>query len=168
MSYKLLSITYSAAPDDEPNRIERAVREGLKVAARHWHRNFAQKHFTTQGDREYDYQPRTKQYMIRKARKKGNQLPLVWSGSLRSMVLGRFPEPRIRRDGETLRCALILRVPKYTFYTKTKSGSVAPKKYEELITTSGHEAAILQQMIEATTNEIMNQPGRRSRTILDH
>lgn len=164
---KVLSITYSAAPEDEPNRMKRSIREALKVAAKHWHRNFAQKHFTTDANKEYQYQPRTKSYMIRKGIKKGHQDPLVWSGSLRSMVLGRFPEPRIKSNGTSLKCALVLRVPTYTFYTKTKSGSPAPKKYQELVTTSAHEAAIMQQIVEATTNELMNQPGRRSRTVLD-
>lgn len=167
MSVKLVSITYSAAPEDEPNRMKRSIREALKVAAKHWHRNFAQKHFTTKANAEYEYQPRTKAYMIRKGKKKDHQLPLVWSGALRTMVLGRFPEPRVKGDGQSLKCSLVLRVPTYTFYTKTKSGTPAPKKYEELVTTSGYEGAILQQIVEAKTNELMNQPGRRSRTVLD-
>ena len=45
-----------------------------------WHRLFLPTHFRTSAIGQYNYQPRTRRYSIRKAKLKGHQKPLVWSG----------------------------------------------------------------------------------------
>lgn len=163
MGLKVVHITYSQAPEDEPDRMTRAVGVGLRAAARHWHRNYAAKHFTSAGAREYGYKERTKKYMIRKARKLHHQLPLVWTGTLRSMVLGRFPEPRLKKENNSTRCTLALKVPTYTFYTKTKSGTPSPPKYDELVMTSEREAMDMEEIVATQSYMEINRPGRRKR-----
>lgn len=102
-------------------------------AGRTWHREYRPKHFTTAGAREYGYVPRSKGYMLRKAKgyvareKKGgpgilmsgHQRPLVWTGisekaaerlSLKSTSQGvtvHVPAPRLnwRPGGGTMNLA---------------------------------------------------------------
>lgn len=157
---KMLEITYSHDPGDDEKRIVAGIKRGLKAASIYWRMNFAQKHFTAGGAREYGYQRRTEKYLKRKQRVKGHQDPLVWSGTLRQMVLGQFPQPRVKDDGAKLTSCMVLQVPQYTFYTKTKSGSASPPKYDELVTTSAAEAAVLQDIISAGIDEAMGAPGR--------
>lgn len=52
-----------------------------------WHEEILPGHFTIKGASLYGYQARSKAYMLRKAKKKHNQLPLVWSGTLRDQLL---------------------------------------------------------------------------------
>lgn len=156
---KVAKITYSHDPDEDVKRIERGVRRGLKAASVHWRTHFSQKHFTTAGAREYQYQNRTKPYMIRKARVKKHQRPLEWSGTLRKMVLGQFPQPRIKEDGTALTANMVLEVPTYTFYTKTKSGSPSPPKYNELVTTSAVESDAFNEIIASNIDDVMKTSG---------
>ena len=73
-----------------------AVRGALQVVGDTWTRDIAPKHFTKQGKKEYDYQPRTRKYVFRKIReyargKKGGAIepatPLVYTGRTRNRVL---------------------------------------------------------------------------------
>ena len=60
-----------------------------------WHQEFLPKHFTKEGEKEYNYTPRKgeeegtsgkafwRSYTGRKLKAKGHTLPLVWSGELR-------------------------------------------------------------------------------------
>lgn len=78
----LIKITFKGAPT------ERGMRSKANAATRlcmlelglFWKSNLLKKHFTPAGAREYQYQNRTKGYMIRKAKKRGNQNPLMWTG----------------------------------------------------------------------------------------
>jgi len=70
-------------------RILRQVNREIGVL----HRNKTlKKHFENNPDTRsggaYGYEARTKKYQIRKARKKGHQRPLVFSGEMRRTVLG--------------------------------------------------------------------------------
>ena len=157
------TITYSHDPADEPKRMDSAVRSGLQTALVHWRREFAREHFEPGAVTRYGYQSRTKLYMLRKAKAKKHQKPLVWSGTLRQMVLGQFPQPRVSRDGGKQTGSMVLKVPGYTFYTKTKSGTPAPPKYDELVTTNSHEAGIMQAIIAETIDRMMSRVGLKKK-----
>jgi len=156
-----IAINYSHAPEDEARNMENATREALKDALVYWRRNFAKEHFETGAVNKYSYQARTKGYMLRKAKVKKHQRPLVWSGTLRQAVLGQFPQPRVTKTGSEIKGHMALRVPTYTYYTKTKSGTPSPPKYDELVATSDQEADVLGQIIMSSIDRIMSKAGVR-------
>jgi hypothetical protein len=55
------------------------------LVGEHWHEKMRPKHFTRQGAQEYNYQPRTEKYAIRKAVKYGQSEPLVYTGETRDL-----------------------------------------------------------------------------------
>jgi hypothetical protein len=70
------------------------MRETLREAAEHWHREIAPKHFQTGAAQRYGYQPRsprTREIKRRLAARgkvaDGGALDLVWSGRMRDAVL---------------------------------------------------------------------------------
>lgn len=63
-----------------------AVEKGNREAGTQWHGRFLPGHFELSAKQKYQYQPRTKQYEIRKAKTKGHRKPLVWSGALKNAV----------------------------------------------------------------------------------
>ncbi len=154
-------VIYSHDPVDDPKRMESAVREALRTALVYWRRTYAKEHFEPGAVNRYNYQSRTKLYMLRKARVKKHQKPLVWSGTLRQMVLGQFPQPRVTRSGSEIKGHMALRVPTYTYYTKTKSGTPAPPKYDELVATNDQEADTMAQIVLETIDRVMAKAGIR-------
>lgn len=156
-----IAIDYSHDSEEDARKLEGATREGLKTALVFWQRNFAKEHFEPSAMTRYRYQLRTKGYMLRKARQKHHQRPLVWSGTLREMVLNQFPQPRVTRNGGTLKGIMALRVPTYTYFTKTKSGTPSPPKYDELVSTADNEADTMARILLDTIDRIMSKAGIR-------
>lgn len=56
------------------------LKDELDALGRRWHRDILPHHFEVSAGQRYGYQPRTRAYMIRKAKVKHHQKPLVWSG----------------------------------------------------------------------------------------
>ncbi len=105
-----------------------------------WHTKILPKHFTREGAREYGYKPRSKNYMIRKARKFGHQEPLVWSGELHRQA-------RMWRDvrAASSGARVVIHGPKYLYqYRKNQND---PRKAQELQMISAADA-------EACGNEL--------------
>ena len=67
----------------EQQKVNRAV---MQEVGEYWHDHFRAKHFTREGAAEYGYAPRSKGYMLKKARVKGHQDPLVYSGMSRALA----------------------------------------------------------------------------------
>ncbi len=76
---------------------QKVLKPGFYKMGRHWHANFAKKHFTHAGAREYGYYKRKgdnltvgskrwkRSYAGQKWRKKGHNLPLVFKGEARRL-----------------------------------------------------------------------------------
>lgn len=64
------------------------MREIFMVGARYWQQNILPRHFQSDAATKYNYEPRNKKYEIRKRKRQGHNLPLVWSGEMRDMLLG--------------------------------------------------------------------------------
>ncbi len=175
-----VTVDYSHNPDEEPAVFQKAVGAALRKAAVYWRMNFTRKHFTREGAQEYGYRWRMKyaktdklpQERYRKAfyarmqrlNASGRILPLVWTGTLRTMVLGQFPTPRLKRNSGLVECNLSLRVPKYAYYSKSKGGGDIMRMSDELLTTSSREAGILENEIgNAIDTELVSVPGERKR-----
>ena len=78
-------IEYTGSPRALAKARRGAVKDANKDAVRFWHRRYQPEHFTESATKRYKYRSRTEKYMRRKARIKGHQRPLVWSG--RTMLL---------------------------------------------------------------------------------
>lgn len=159
--FKVSKIIYSHAPGEDPDRMEKAVTLGLKAALIYWRRNYTKKHFTRGGGIEYGYRERAK-YRAKNIDKRGTdpdayKAPLVWTGTLRQMVLGQFPQPRISRSGAIQTGALVFRAPQYAFYSKNKSGQGIMRMYEELTTTSERETGVMERIISETIDAEMSR-----------
>jgi len=169
--FKVSKIIYSHAPGEDPDRMDKAVRAGLKTALMYWRKTYLKKHFTRGGGIEYGYRDRVKyrsKYVDRRAAQPDSyQSPLVWTGTLRQMVLGQFPQPRISRNGATQIGSLVFRTPKYTdtsgrkhnyaFFSRTKQGHNIMQMYEEITTTSERETIAMEQIISQTVDMEMSR-----------
>lgn len=58
----------------------------LKDVGETWHRDKAPGHFQISAMNKYNYKTRTQLYLKRKAREKGHQRPLVWTGRFEAAV----------------------------------------------------------------------------------
>lgn len=162
--FYIQEIDYTTDPVEQSARFVRGLRAGVRKAIQFWKLKFVPRHFETSAVREYDYQLRTKEYQIRKARVKKHQKPLVWSGTLRTMVLAQFPQPRLSDTGGAIKGAMRLSVPAYTFYTKTKSGSSSPPKYDELIRTNAAEIDAQHGVLMSEVNRSLARKMRKKIT----
>ena len=77
---KLINVRYGNDPRLLKRELRRMVSQSLAAGLRFWRGEYFPVHFTTAGARRYNYAARTKEHMIRKARKQGHQRPLVWTG----------------------------------------------------------------------------------------
>ena len=82
------------------------------------------KHFTTKATKEYKYKPRTRRYMIRKAKIKSHQMPLVFSGESAKRL-----ERMIRVSGTHKKARGALDAPRYFWMTPANQ----PDKSRELL-----------------------------------
>ena len=80
-------VTEIGGPRAKKAELTRAINSGLKVSVeRDYHEQFLPQHFKSSAPKKYGYSKRTKKYMIRKARVKHHQNPLMWSGALKREV----------------------------------------------------------------------------------
>lgn len=108
----------------------------MQDVGEYWHNHFREKHFTTAGAREYGYAPRARGYMIAKAKKKGHQLPLVWTGvsRLRSM----FPRIVATASKANAKVRIVLNMPQL---------NRIPRLREEMERVSQRELSILGNVV---------------------
>lgn len=85
-------------PKNPQKVAEKALREGAKMAAEYWQREFAPLHFRAGASARYNYKKRTPKYLSSKKRKVGHTIPLVLTGELRRRVTGRFETPKVRQN----------------------------------------------------------------------
>lgn len=69
------------------NAVPAAVTDSLVAAGEKFIKTQLPKRFVAGAARKYGWPARTKKYMLRKAKKKGHQNDLVWSGRLRQTAL---------------------------------------------------------------------------------
>lgn len=117
------------------------VKAGYAHIGRYWHRVLLPKHFRHGAKQEYSYQPRDRWYLIRKARKFGHQLPLVFTGTLQSMVMG-YEDVRASAKG----VRVVLHGPPHLY--KFRKDYNQPDKAEELTRISRADKRILAQELD--------------------
>ena len=93
------------------------MRETVREMGVYWHGHYLPKHFTPAGAAEYGYTPRTKGYMIRKARVKHHQNPLEYSGESKARAtMIRDVRPTATRNNVKVR--VVLHTPALNFIPK--------------------------------------------------
>ena len=123
----------------------------------HWHKEFAEKHFTKQGAREYDYVPRIgergganfkRSYTGRKKAKFGHTLPLVFTGKSKERILE-------RRDirANTKRGKAVLNAPTLNF--RPAKGRI--NLFQEMTRVSGDELKEITGVGHATLSDEINK-----------
>ena len=126
---------------------------GWERAGKVHHREVTPKHFTVAGGHEYNYQKRSKLYMLRKAKKMGHQRPLVWSGASERAAM------RIRDVRASSKAARIgYHMPAYFYKYSKHVGD--PRKAFELATVSEKDAQTAARVIDKTIQIEANKSGR--------
>lgn len=108
-------------------------KESLNTIGVMWHDQYRGRHFETSAVREYNYQPRTRVYMLRKARYLHHQRPLVFSG--KSEAFTRIRD--VRSTSNKVR--VVLHAPGLNFRRSARS----PNMREEVTAVSQREERAL-------------------------
>lgn len=146
---KIHTFQYSAHEALTPRVMQAWVREALEYALDAWRRDILPKHFTKAGGKDYGYQARTKQYMIYKAKTKGTQAPLVWSGDTKRMA----STGRITSHG--LKATLSIPVPDYVYTRRApnpKTGKPSPNLRQELTAVTSADIQFLERKMDEYLN----------------
>ena len=72
--------------DDRVKVLHKAAFEAAAQAAKYWQKTYVRGHFDISAARWYGYENRSRQYMIRKAKRFHHQNPLVWSGRAKQLL----------------------------------------------------------------------------------
>jgi len=133
----MLSIraTITGGPRAIAAQLKRDTRAELSVIGRQWHRGILPRHFDTAAGARYGYKPRKRRYQIRKAKSKGHQKPLVWSGRLQkdirsfASVTGTAKAVSVRMKG-----------PRYLYAYRKKQGAPNLRAEITALTSAEHGA----------------------------
>lgn len=117
------------------------IKEAWEAGARFWYERFLPKHFTRSGAAQYYYAPRTKNYMITKARKHGHQDPLVFTGRLKREVTSFFDVRSTARGAK-----VVLHGPRYLYQYRKRLND--PDKAAELTRIIASEARAIEGAID--------------------
>jgi hypothetical protein len=107
-------VTYKGHPDVTMPMVRQAMKDAKMEIPLRWHREFLPKHFQLGAVSKYNYQPRTAKYMRGKAKHKGHQRPLVFSGVTERMAT----QFGARVSGTSKRSRVTFRVPLYIGFLK--------------------------------------------------
>lgn len=116
----------------KPNGFKEHLKESLLELIAEWHAKTLPGHFTPSAVAVYKYQPRTKRYMIRKAKKYHHRNPLEFSGTAKRAALS-----SVKLSGTSKRARGVLPVPSYIY--KFHKGN-QPDKAAEMTATTQQEA----------------------------
>lgn len=140
-------------PDTKLRDIASIVGERMEAELRNWHANVMGGHFAPGAPGRYSYKPRNRRYMIRKAKQKGHQNPLVWSGNLKAMVEGLFG---ISHRGQApVRARLRLHGPRYLY--QYRKDFQQPDKAAELTRLTPDELEAMRARVDAGLTEAVRR-----------
>ncbi len=88
MSLIKVKLEGAPAPGTTRRKLNAAMKASMLAVGYFWTARMLKKHFTPAGAREYHFADRTAGYQIAKAKLRGNQNPLMWSGRSLASALG--------------------------------------------------------------------------------
>jgi len=153
-----VNVTYQGSPAATRKELRAAVRRALEAIGTAWHRDTLPEHFTPRAATKYGYHKRERGYMIRKARVKHHQKPLVWSGALERAATGRAEIRTAARGGlkVTMRGLRALNFSNRAI----RSGANYPNLAEELIaTTEAERQDMAEELDRRVTRDLMQVRG---------
>ena len=115
-----------------------------------WHRRYLPRHFQTGAVAQYNYQKRSRDYMRRKARRKGHQMPLVYGGDLKRQVTR-----SARIMGSRRRAVASMSGPSYLY--RYRKDSRQPDMADELTRVTANEERQLAVLIERKATRKLNE-----------
>lgn len=141
MKYTTL-ITYTATPGKIGKAFKRGLPSAMQSIVLYWAKQRLPRHFETGAVSEYNYTPRSKGYMVRKAKTQKHQKPLVWSGALREKLVASMPTVETR--GKSTK-AVWRGMPRY-LYARRNKGASQINKIAELRKLNAIEVQTFGQM----------------------
>jgi hypothetical protein len=149
-------IQYVNSPRSMKKELRPAVKSELQETISFWHSRYLREHFKTSAVSKYRYDKRSANYQKRKARVKGHQKPLVWSGELEKKS-----KRAIRLGGTSKRATGTMDVPPYTY----KYHANQPHKAAELTAVTDKEirnmAGYMQAKLVRKLNRLKTKETRR-------
>lgn len=143
-----VKMTIMKHPTKMAKEFRNFTKEGLIDLVVDWHRNTMPKHFEPIAVNAYNYKPRTKGYMIRKARYRHHQRPLAFSGESEKEL-----RRMIRVSGNSRRARGKFNAPRHFWMTPVNH----PLKAEELYAVNKNEASdMAQRLNESVTKKLNN------------
>jgi hypothetical protein len=108
----MITISIKYTGEVSKRKWDEILKETWYAWAEAWDTRFKMRHFTPEGAKLYNYDPRGAAYMKRKMRVHGHNLPLVWSGASRLLAkrpnikaTSKWGRARINAPGLNLRRA---------------------------------------------------------------
>lgn len=147
------------SPRQLQRELGRILKDAYYYAADHWERKLLPKHFTSAGASEYQYKPRTKRYMIIKAKKHHHQNPLEYSGESKRMIR-RMPRITATSKGASVR----LNVPWYFERVRGQKKTKNFDKVRELMAVSPGDEKYLDKQVETSALYDMNHSAHLNST----
>lgn len=112
----IVSFEIPARAEDMTVRLHNQyVKHSLRETMAEYHRRFTRKRFQLGASKRYGYAPRSKRYIKRKLKRKGHQIPMLYSGKTRKEIADTPPKLRVggaAEGGKKLpTCTLFYRLP---------------------------------------------------------
>jgi hypothetical protein len=128
------------------------MQDALAQVGLYWHQNIMPGHFEQGAAAKYAYAPRTRKFMITKARKKGHQRPLTFTGVSENLA---SLWPKIKKS-EARVTVILPNIPRYFYYTAV-TGKRQPNKMFELGRVRPDEAQKMSEMYARLVEGKMNE-----------
>jgi len=146
-------LTLNWDPAAKIRDLPQAMGKAMEAAGRSWHTDVVPGHFEPGAAGRYNYQQRHRLYMIRKAKEKGHQKPLVWSGNMKAMVEGLVNFAV--RGVNTVRCKVRMQGPRYLY--QYRADLKQPDKSAEITRMTPAELDTVRRQVDENITAWMRQ-----------
>ncbi len=128
------------------------ISRAMATAIEWWHRVSLPRHFDQDAGKRYHYGKRKKKYMMRKAREKGHQKPLVYTGDMKAHLIRGI---RLNPLKTKAQASGRMRGPRYVHMKATSS-----KKHDlgkEVVQTTQNEANAVRRIVDRKSTNDFNR-----------
>lgn len=139
--------------DLKKNGLQRIIGDAMLATLERWARFEIKRRFTPRAAARYGWKARNRQYMIRKAKTKGHQDDMVFSGELKRMALAGLKSSISRR---TLIVRVRFPVPDYAAIRRKSTGGVTLR--QELMMMSAEETQAIREGLQAEVERRLKDP----------
>lgn len=141
-------LTITGGFGEKKKTLNPIMREELQVLVVDWHKKDFPEHFKTSAVQKYGYEKRSKKYQLRKARKFGHQMPLVWTGNLKNITMSSIKVSTTAKGARGYWSGLPTRYYQYR--------DNAPDKAKELTIATQEELQVLAEELDKRVTDRLN------------